>query len=47
MRIAVVYESRTGNTARAAEMIGAACQELGHEVGVWHPSQVVGNPAWL
>jgi len=35
VKVAVVYESRTGNTARAAEMIGAAAQELGHEVGVW------------
>lgn len=40
MKIAVVYESRTGNTARAAEMIGAACQELGHEVGVWTSRRV-------
>jgi len=35
VKVAVVYESRTGNTARAAEMIAAAAQELGHEVGVW------------
>ena len=35
MKVAVVYESRTGNTAHVAEMIGAAVQELGHEVGVW------------
>ena len=40
MKVAVVYESRTGNTARAAEMIGAALQELGHEVGVWRSSKV-------
>ena len=35
MKVAVVYESRTGNTAHVAEMIAAAAQELGHEVGVW------------
>ena len=35
MKVAVVYQSRTGNTARAAELIGASAQELGHEVGVW------------
>lgn len=35
MKVAVVYESRTGNTARAAELIAAAVQELGCEVGVW------------
>lgn len=40
MKVAVVYESRTGNTARAAEMIGAAAQALGHDVGVW-PSRKV------
>ncbi len=35
MKVAVVYESRTGNTARVAELVAAAAQELGHEVGVW------------
>lgn len=35
MKVAVVYESRTGNTRRAAELIGAATEDLGHEVGVW------------
>lgn len=35
MKVAVVYESRTGNTAHVAEMIAAAVHELGHEVGVW------------
>ncbi|GJM38463.1 MAG: hypothetical protein DHS20C19_18300 [Acidimicrobiales bacterium] len=35
VKVAVVYESRTGNTARAAEMVGAAAESLGHEVGVW------------
>ncbi|MDG2028278.1 MAG: hypothetical protein P8J50_14315 [Acidimicrobiales bacterium] len=35
VKVAVVYESRTGNTARAAELIGAAAESLGHEVGVW------------
>lgn len=40
MKVAVVYESRTGNTRRAAEMIGAAAAELGHEVGVWPTGKV-------
>ncbi len=40
MKVAVVYESRTGNTQRAAEMIGAAAAELGHEVGVWPTDKV-------
>ena len=35
MKVAVIYESRSGNTARAAELVAAAAQELGHEVGVW------------
>lgn len=35
MKVAVLYESRTGNTARVAQMIGAAAAELGAEVGVW------------
>lgn len=35
MKVAVLYESRTGNTARVARMIGAAAEELGAEVGVW------------
>jgi len=35
VKVAVVYESRTGNTADVAQRIGAACEELGHEVGVW------------
>ena len=45
MKVAVVYESRTGNTRRAAEMIGSAVEELGHEVGVWPSSKV--NLAFL
>lgn len=40
MKVAVVYESRTGNTAEQAELIGAAVQELGHEVGVFTTSNV-------
>ena len=40
MKVAVVYESRTGNTAEVAEMIGAAVQELGHEVGVFNTSKL-------
>ena len=36
MKIAVVYASRTGNTRRAAELIGAAITERGHDVSL-HP----------
>ena len=35
MKVAVLYESRTGNTARVARMIGAVAEELGAEAGVW------------
>ena len=34
MKIAVVYASRTGNTRRAAELIGAAFADRGHEITV-------------
>lgn len=34
MQIAVVYASRTGNTRRAAELIGASIEERGHTVAV-------------
>lgn len=34
MQIAVVYASRTGNTRRAAELIGTAIAERGHSVSV-------------
>lgn len=34
MQIAVVYASRTGNTRRAGELIGAAFEERGHDVSV-------------
>ncbi len=40
MKVAVIYESRTGNTARAAQMIGAALQDLENEVGVWPTDKV-------
>ncbi|MEM9463734.1 MAG: flavodoxin family protein [Actinomycetota bacterium] len=40
MKVAVVYESRTGNTAELADLIGAAVQELGHEVGVFNTSKL-------
>ena len=40
MKVAVVYESRTGNTAEVAELIAASVQELGHEVGVWSTGKV-------
>jgi flavodoxin len=36
MQIAVVYASRTGNTRRAAELIGTAVEERGHTVSI-HP----------
>jgi hypothetical protein len=35
MRAVVIYESLTGNTARAAQLIGAAAQEAGAEVSVF------------
>jgi flavodoxin len=34
MQIAVVYASRTGNTRRAAELVGTAIAERGHSVSV-------------
>lgn len=34
MQIAVVYASRTGNTRRAAELIGTAVEERGHSVTI-------------
>lgn len=34
MQIAVVYASRTGNTRRAAELLGTAFEERGHTVSV-------------
>ena len=34
MQIAVVYASRTGNTRRAAELIGSAIESRGHAVSV-------------
>ncbi len=40
MKVAVLHESRTGNTARVAQMVGAAAEELGAEVGVWSTSKV-------
>lgn len=40
MKVAVIYESRTGNTANAADVIGADLEELGHEVGVWPTAKV-------
>lgn len=36
MKVAVVYASRTGNTRRAAELIGSAMEERDHSVSV-HP----------
>lgn len=35
MKVVVVYESRTGNTARAAELIGRSFAAQGHEVSVF------------
>ena len=34
MQIAVVYASRTGNTRRAAELVGTAIEERGHTVSI-------------
>ncbi len=34
MQIAVVYASRTGNTRRAADLIGATIEDRGHQVTV-------------
>ncbi len=34
MKIAVVYASKTGNTRRAAELIGSAIEGRGHETSV-------------
>jgi flavodoxin len=34
MLIAVVYASRTGNTRRAAELVGTAIEERGHTVSI-------------
>jgi hypothetical protein len=34
MRVVVLYESRTGNTRKAAELIGGAALARGHEVSV-------------
>ena len=34
MKIAVVYASRSGNTRRAAELIGSAFEDRGHGVSV-------------
>ncbi len=34
MKIAVVYASKTGNTRRAAELIGADFEDRGHDVSV-------------
>lgn len=34
MQIAVVYASRTGNTRRAAELIGTAAADRGHTVSI-------------
>lgn len=35
MKVVVIYESRTGNTARAAELIGARFAAAGHDVGIY------------
>lgn len=40
MKVAVLYESRTGNTAKVGRMIGAAAEELGAEVGVYPTGRV-------
>ncbi len=43
MKVAVLYESRTGNTARVAHMIGAVAEELGAEAGVWSSTKSNGR----
>lgn len=35
MKVVVIYESRTGNTERAARIIGARFENAGHEVAVF------------
>jgi flavodoxin len=35
MKIVVIYESRTGNTERAARLIGGRLEDLGHEVALF------------
>jgi hypothetical protein len=35
MRVVVLYESRTGNTRRAAELLGGAAEARGHSVAVY------------
>lgn len=34
MKVAVVYASRTGNTARAATLVGTAIEDRGHDVSI-------------
>jgi hypothetical protein len=41
MRAVVIYESLTGNTARAAQLIGAAAEQAGAEVAVF-PIDAIG-----
>lgn len=45
MKIVVIYESRTGNTARAAKIIGSELTARGHEVGVFPTKKV--DLAWV
>ncbi len=40
MKIVVIYESRTGNTAKAAKIIGEELTARGHEVGVFPTKKV-------
>lgn len=40
MKVVVIYESRTGNTAYAAQLIGAYLEAAGHEVGVYPTGEV-------
>jgi hypothetical protein len=40
MRAVVIYESMTGNTARAARLIGAAAEAAGAEVAVFPIDQI-------
>jgi len=43
MKIAIVYDSRTGNTARAAELMSKAFEKQGHQCQV--QSVVAADPA--
>lgn len=41
MNIAIVYDTRTGTTARAAEAMGKTMEELGHQCQVLYIGQAI------